>query len=92
MCIRDRVIRGDEQLCINDCIPNQFKSALTDWVLFRMYSFDTDVPDLRNRANMHREYFELAVDKQYRYRQAQGSGFWNGAIGSGDGAFRSRSP
>ena len=85
-------MKSDDCICLEDCIPNEFKSALTDWVLFRMYSFETDSQYLLQKANNHRGYFENSVDKQYRYNSAQGSGYWLGDIGGGDGGFRSRSP
>jgi len=82
------------QGCIgkDDCVPSEFKAALTDWVLFRMYSFETDSPMLLQKAQSHRQYFESSIDKDYRYLAAQGSGYWKGQVGSGDGSFRGRVP
>lgn len=85
-------VKSDDCLCLTDCVPGQFKSSITDWILFRMYSFETDSQYLLQKSSSHRNYFERSVDKQYRYHQAQGSGYWNGAVGSGDGSFRSRTP
>ena len=85
-------IKCQECVKLDDCVPSQFKAEITDWLLYRMYSFETDSQYLLQKAQQARSNFESSLDKGYRYAAAQGSGYFLGQVGSGDGSFRGRVP